>query len=126
MLYPQSLPPKEEWDCPTLVDIILHRLQPTTHAAYRESLSIGLRGAMAPIVIHAFGSPPREFALEGPKNVYVGRNGPAEVTLTIKRLYDHDVPRASTSQVCRTTCGLPRTDRIRDRTRHKESLATAI
>lgn len=91
MLYPQSLPPKEEWDCPTLVDIILHRLQPTTHAAYRESLSIGLRGAMAPIVIHAFGSPPREFALEGPKNVYVGRNGPAEVTLTIKRLYDHDV-----------------------------------
>ena len=90
MLYPQNLPPKTEWDYSTLVDIVLQRLQPAAHAAYRESLTIGLRGAMAPIVIHAFGLPPKELALEGPKDIYVGRGGSAEVSLTVKRLYDHE------------------------------------
>jgi hypothetical protein len=90
VLFPREIPLKGQWDYPTLEDVVLHRLLPASHPGYLETLAITLRGTMAPIVIHAFGLEPREMALHGPKNVYVGRSGPGEAILSIERLHDQE------------------------------------
>ncbi|MGI6608982.1 MAG: hypothetical protein ACOX4G_00470 [Limnochordia bacterium] len=90
LLYPQRIPPKDQWSYLNLKDFVLTGLQPISSPSYRETAAIGWRAIMAPVVLHALGVEPKEMTLAGPKTLYVGRGGPTETTLSITRLHDQE------------------------------------